>query len=219
MPTFDLRSFVMVDKAEHGATYEVPAHLGELTGLPMPQNMLTALYGRSSLSYSRDFVAEAELKGKDLIFCLISVDAGPTMQKRVDIGVTDEEKADNRYVSDLADVQSLDIRRARKRLQDTIERLWDGYLADDGLDANSLMESTGEDFPKRFTRRPDLIARLASEPMFKHVTCFIYPVQTEDGKQLALASVTTPDVVMEVSASSPRPGVITAVLEKDAIWG
>lgn len=198
MAIISIETFLVVDEVDLNKEYELTANLDGVLGGPMPPGVFIGLYGRAGPVIASELHESYAKQGKQLLLCEVEIEAGSKMQSRVDVNVSSKERESARFLCDLSEVQTVDVRRGRKRLWDALESHWRKYLREEGLDPDKLFDDVGEDFPRKLTTRPDLAARLHAEKEFNHLNCLIFPVLTENNYLVSIAAVFRPEAVRRV---------------------
>lgn len=215
MAIISIETFLVVDAVDLNKDYELTGNLDGVLGGPMPPGVFVGLYGRAGPAIASELHESYAQEGKQLLLCEVEVEAGSKMQSRVDVNVTPEERESARFLCDLSEVHTVDVRRGRKRLWDTMESLWGKYLREEGVDPEKLFDDVGEDFPRKLTTRPDFAAKLHAEKEFNHLNCLIFPVLTENNYLVSIAAVFRPEAIRRVRV---RNDSRIKVSIPDSVW-
>lgn len=208
MAIITLTTFLWMDQVDSGETYELDGALDGLVDLPFPDRCFTGVYGQSAAVLAAELYQKAVKEGKTLLICEVEADGGPNMHARTNLNVTEEERSKSSMVADLSEMKTLEVKHGKKRLWDDIEQRWYKFLKEEGN-----VDLPGEEFPRKYTGRPDMIKRLRRSMPYKHLDIIIYPVRTPGGKSLTLATVFNPKCIKSMVIFNDHS--LKAVLPKD----
>lgn len=114
---------------------------------------------------------------------------------------------------DLKKTKFMNVERISKEVMAKIEEYWWDYLKSEGKSDDWIKENVEFRRHRFMSDRPDLVAKLAREPEFKHLNLIVHQI-VNDGMIIKVGVVTHPDQIKEmVCRTNPNIKVTLEVAE------